>query len=87
MQGADDFDPRVNFLKTPLASLPATLVQYGSGEIFADQIREFCQRAESEGVEIGVQSFRAQFHVFQLFSAIIKDAEQALGNISAFIKR
>ncbi len=87
MQGADDFDPRVNFLKTPLASLPATLVQYGSGEIFADQIREFCQRAESEGVEIEVQSFRAQFHVFQLFSAIIKDAEQALGNISAFIKR
>ncbi len=87
MQGADELDPRVNFLNTPLASLPSTLVQYGTGEIFADQITEFCQRAESEGVEIEVQSFRAQFHVFQLFSAIIKDAEQALANISAFIKR
>jgi len=87
MQGADNFDPRVNFLNTPLASLPSTLVQYGTGEIFADQINEFCQRAESEGVDIEVQSYRAQFHVFQLFSAIIKDAEQALGNISAFIKR
>ena len=87
MQDGDYGDPRVNLSKASLASLPATLVQYGSGEIFADQISEFCQRAESEGAEIEVQSYPTQFHVFQLFSAILKDAEEALGRISAFIGR
>lgn len=87
IQDSDDSDPRINFSSVPLVDLPKTLVQYGSGEIFADQIVEFCQRAESEGVEIEVQSYRAQFHVFQLFSAILKDAEVALRQISSFIKR
>jgi len=87
MQGGNSLDSRVNFLTASLSKLPRTLVQYGAGEIFADQIKEFCQRAEAEDVNIEVQSYRAQFHVFQLFSAIIKDAEDALAGISEFIKR
>jgi len=87
MQGQDKFDPHVNFLSTPLAALPKTLVQCGTGEIFYDQIVEFCDRAKAEGVDLELQSYRAQFHVFQLFSAILKDAEDALTKISEFIVR
>jgi acetyl esterase/lipase len=87
MQGHDKQDHRVNFLNAPLADLPKTLVQCGKGELFYDQIVEFCDRAKAQGVDLELQSYRAQFHVFQLFSALLKDAEDALAKISIFINR
>jgi acetyl esterase/lipase len=85
MQGQDKQDDRVNFVNTPLADLPKTLVQCGKGEIFYDQIVEFCERAKAQGVDLELQSYRAQFHVFQVFSALLKDAEEALSKISKFV--
>ncbi len=87
MQGQDQTNPQVNFLDAPLSQLPKTLVQCGSGEIFYDQIVEFCDRAKAQGVDLELQSYRAQFHVFQLFSAILKDAEDALARIAKFISQ
>jgi monoterpene epsilon-lactone hydrolase len=87
MQGHDKQDHRVNFLNAPLADLPKTLVQCGKGELFYDQIVEFCDRAKAQRVDLELQSYRAQFHVFQLFSALLKDAEDALAKISIFINR
>ena len=87
MQGQDHDNPQVNFLKTPLAGLPKTLVQCGKGEIFYDQIEEFCQRAKEQKVDLELQSYRSQFHVFQLFSVVLKDAEDALAEISKFINQ
>jgi len=88
MQNQDDKNnDQVVFLKTSLSGLPKTLVQCGKGEIFYDQIVEFCERAKAQGVDLELQSYRAQFHVFQLFSAILKDAEDALAKISAFINK
>ena len=87
MQGQGKYNERVNFLNTALSDLPKTLVQCGKGEIFHDQIVEFCERAKAQGVDIEVQPYRAQFHVFQLFSAILKDAEDALAEIANFINR
>jgi len=87
MQDQDHNNDQVVFLNTPLASLPKTLVQCGKGEMFYDQIIEFCDRAKEQGVDLELQSYRAQFHVFQLFSAILKDAEVALAKIAVFINR
>ncbi len=85
MQGEDLQNEQVSFLNTPLQGLPKTLVQYGKGEMFYDQITEFCERAKDQEVDIEIQSYRAQFHVFQLFSAILKDAEDALEKIGVFV--
>jgi monoterpene epsilon-lactone hydrolase len=87
MQGQDRHDDKVNFLTTSLADLPKTLVQCGKGEMFYDQIVEFCERAKGQGVDLELQSYRAQFHVFQLFSALLKDAEDALSKISKFVNQ
>ena len=87
MQDRGREDDSVNFLKPSLADLPKTLVQCGKGELFYDQIVEFCDRAKAQGVDLEIQSYRAQFHVFQLFSAILKDAEDALAKISTFINK
>ena len=87
MQGQSPHNAQVNFSNVELNALPKTLVQCGKGEVFYDQIKEFCERAEQQDVELEFDAYRAQFHVFQLFSAIIKDAEDALVKVAEFINR
>ena len=85
MQGADYQNERVNFVNSDLAALPKTLVQYAGSEIFADQIEAFCERANMLGVDLESQNYSSQFHVFQLFSAILSDAKLAMQRIASFI--
>jgi acetyl esterase/lipase len=87
MQGQGLDNPRINFTQADLSRLPPTLVQYGSGEVFADQIEQFVERAKLQGAEINVQCYRGQFHVFQLFSALLKDAKHAIREMGAFAHR
>lgn len=87
MQGQALDNPRVNFTQVDLANLPPSLVQYGTGEIFADQITEFCTRASEQGVALQQQPFNAQFHVFQLFSGILKDAKRAVQAMGEFARQ
>lgn len=85
MQGHSLEDPKVNFTQVDLSNLPPTLVQYGSGEVFADQIRHFCARAKAEGVALTEQSYRAQFHVFQILSGVLKDGKIAMQAMHQFV--
>jgi acetyl esterase/lipase len=86
MQDGDLDNPNVNFTKVDLSGLPKTLVQYGGGEIFKDQIVEFNQRALQQGVDLTEKCYATQFHVFHLFSATLKDAKQAMTEIGEFVK-
>jgi acetyl esterase/lipase len=86
MQGQDVSNEKVNFTQVDLSALPETLVQYGGGEIFLDQIVEFNQRAIEQGVALTEKCYSTQFHVFQLFSATLKDAKQAMAEIGQFVK-
>lgn len=79
-------NPKINFTQVDLSSLPRTLVQLGGGEIFYDQIIEFNQRSKDQGVDLTEQCYPTQFHVFQLFSATLKDAKKAMTDIGDFIK-
>lgn len=76
---------QVRFNNTDLSSLPPTLIQSGTGELFYDQIDQFAQRAADAGVQIEYQPTDAQFHVFQLMSPILKDARNAVSEIGRFI--
>ncbi|MFT5573266.1 MAG: monoterpene epsilon-lactone hydrolase [Cryomorphaceae bacterium] len=87
MQGQALDDPRINFTQIDLSCLPPTLIQYGSGEVFADQIELFGERAKSQGVDVKVQNYSGQFHVFQIFSALLKDAKHALSEMGEFARR
>ncbi len=75
----------VQLINVDLSSLPSTLVQSGSGEVFHDQINAFCGRASDAGVSIEHQSYAAQFHVFQLLSPLLKQARLAVKEISIFV--
>ena len=66
--------------------LPPTLIQCGSGELFFDQIQTFASQLKQQGVDVTVQNFNAQFHVFQIFAPILNDANRAINNIVQFIR-
>ena len=85
IQNGDPDNSRSNFLNTDLAGLPQTLIQCGEGELFYDQIQSFSGRAESAGVKVSLQNYPAQFHVFQILSAVLKDAKHAMQEIARFI--
>lgn len=86
MQDGDITNPAVDFTSVDLSSLPRTLVQYGGGEIFQDQIVAFNDRLRAQGVDLTDKCYPTQFHVFQLFSATLKDAKLAMAEIGEFIK-
>ena len=86
MQGGELDNPKINFTQVDLSSLPRTLVQFGGGEIIYDQIIAFNQRLKDQGVDLTEQCYPTQFHVFQLFSATLKDAKKAMAEIGDFIK-
>lgn len=86
MQGQTPIDSRVCLINAQLTSLPRTLVQYGSGELFFDQISQFVERAKSQGVNIENQVYEDQCHDFQIFTAVSKNARQAVERIGDFVR-
>jgi len=82
----DFYDESVNFVNADLSNLPSTLIQFGGSELFVDQIANFATRAGEAGIDLTVKEYPAQCHVFQLFSAISKDAKDAMAEIGDFIK-
>ncbi len=87
MQDGDLFDTRVNFRNADLLNLPPCYIQWGSGELFHDQIKAFVQRAKEQGVEVETDAFAAQFHVFQAMSPWLKEATRAIDKIAQYCVR
>jgi acetyl esterase/lipase len=80
-------DPRLNFTEVDLSALPRTLLQCGTGELFYDQDQAFAQRASAAGVDLTLECFSGQFHVFQVVAPMFKDAKNAMTSIQDFIDR
>jgi len=86
MQGQDLNDPRVNFTNADLSNLPRTLVQFGTGELFNDQIESFNQRALNQKVELVSEPYAAQCHVFHFFTAVSATSRRAVAQIGEFVR-
>ena len=82
----DRFDPRVNFINADLAGLPKTYVQVAGGELFYDQVIEFCARAKQQQVDLELDVYPTQFHVFQILGVLLKDSKQATQKIVAYLQ-
>ena len=83
---ADCYNERVNLANADLSNLPQTLVHVGGNEMFVDQITDFCERAKQAGTNLELKEYAGHCHVFHLFSAISKDAKNAMADIADFIQ-
>lgn len=77
----------VDFSQADLSGMPATLIQTGGSETLGLQIAAFAKRLEACGVAVEQRVFPHQFHVFQTFAPLVKEADGALQEVAAFIHR
>ena len=85
LAGADPANGRVNFTREDLSQLPPTYIQAAGAEVLIDQIEAFAHRARQAGVELELDSYPGQFHVFQVLSPLVKAAGPALKRLGEFI--
>ncbi|MFD3704517.1 alpha/beta hydrolase fold domain-containing protein [Nocardia sp. NPDC058658] len=69
-----------------LTGLPRVLVQIASGDVHAHSTRTLFERAKACGVDITLETYAAEEHVFHAFWSILPDADEALERAGTFAK-
>lgn len=68
-----------------LANLPPTLIQVSDSEMLLDNARRYATKAIAEGSPVKLHTWRGMVHVWQIFTPILPEAEQAFADIESFI--
>jgi monoterpene epsilon-lactone hydrolase len=77
-------DPIVSPLKADLTGLPPMLVQAATGDLGVEDSYQLVSRARAHGVDIRLELFPVETHVFQLFWAFLPEAADALRQAGEF---
>ncbi len=75
----------LSFEDADFSGLPKTYIQAGQAEIMLPQIEWLSERLTQAGVSHELDIFPDQFHVFQTFLPLVREAETALANVAAFL--
>jgi acetyl esterase/lipase len=86
LNGWDPRDPRVSPLYGDLRGLPPLFMQVGDAEILLDDTRRFAAKAQAAGVDVTCEIWPEMFHVFQAFSTILPEGQQAIEHIGAYLR-
>ncbi|HTX12799.1 MAG TPA: alpha/beta hydrolase fold domain-containing protein [Solirubrobacteraceae bacterium] len=84
--GIDPADPLVSPIFADLTGLPPLLVQAGSHEVLLDDATRLATRAAASDVAVILDVTPDVGHVFQAFSAILDEADQALTRAGTFLQ-
>jgi acetyl esterase/lipase len=80
-------DPLVSPLYADLAGLPPLLIQVGDRETVLDDSVLFADKARTAGVKVELEIWDGMIHVFQMFTAELPEAHQAIASIAGFLNR
>ena len=83
----DPYDPLVSPLYADLRGLPPLLIQVGDRETVLDDSVMFSDMARAAGVDVDLEVWDGMIHVFQMFSAELPEAHQAIASIAGFLNR
>jgi len=84
--GIDPADPLVSPIFADLTGLPPLLVQAGSHEVLLNDATRLATRAAADNVAVILDITPDVAHVFQAFSAILDEADQALTRAGTFVQ-
>ncbi|HUE39333.1 MAG TPA: alpha/beta hydrolase [Candidatus Binatia bacterium] len=82
--GASARDPLAAPLYGDLAGLPPLLIQVGARETLHDDAVRMAQKAKKAGVEVELDVWEGQIHVWQIFANRLDEGEKAIQKIGAF---
>jgi monoterpene epsilon-lactone hydrolase len=84
-----DADPRTPLaapLHADLTGLPPLLIHVGTAETLLDDSTRLAERAKSAGVDVTLEPWDDMIHVWQYFSAMLPEGQQAVDRIGEFIR-
>jgi epsilon-lactone hydrolase len=79
--------PYISPLFADLHGLPPTLIHVGTEEILYDDSARLEKKLKSAGVKTEFQAWPGMWHVFQAFAPYVPEAQQAVDQTGAFLKR
>jgi acetyl esterase/lipase len=86
-----DEDPRQPLLSpavcADLAGFPPLLLQVGTNEVLLDDSTRLAERARDAGVDVTLDVTADVPHVFQAFSGVLDEADQALDRAALFLRQ
>lgn len=78
-------DPLVSPVYADLRGLPPMYIQAGEAEIMYDSIRAFVARAQAQGVDVVLETWKDMNHDFQIFGPLVPQSAQALRRIGEVV--
>jgi len=78
--------PVASPLRGSLSNLPPTLIQASDSEMLLDNARRYAAKAKAEGSRVELHTWPGMVHVWQIFTPILPEAEEAFADIEVFIR-
>lgn len=77
---------RAALLKRDLTGLPPLFIQGGDHELLLSDALRLAKRARAAGVDVTHEVWPELWHVFQVLTAILPEANEAVANIGAYLR-
>lgn len=81
----DPAEPLLSPLFADLHGLPPMLIQAGGDELLLPDARRFAEKAERAGVDLTLRVYEGMWHVWQIFSPFLPEANTAVVELAGFI--
>ncbi len=86
LNGRDPNDPACSPLFASHFGLPPMLIQVGSDEMILDDSTRLAERCKEAGVDVTLRIFEDMWHEFQIHAGMLREADEAVGEIGKFLK-
>jgi epsilon-lactone hydrolase len=85
-RGHDAHDPQVSPYCGCLARLPSLLIQAGGDEHLRSDAERFALKSREAGVEVRLEVTPGMWHVFQLLTAWLPEADRSIASVATFLE-
>ncbi|HTN34204.1 MAG TPA: alpha/beta hydrolase [Marinobacter sp.] len=79
-------NPVASPLRGNLTNLPPILIQVSDSEMLLDNARRYAAKANAEGSRVKLRIWHNMVHVWQIFTPLLPEAEEAFSDIESFIR-
>lgn len=80
-------DPVISPLTADLSGFPPMLIQAATGDYVADDAHLLADRAREHGVDVSLELYPIDTHVFHVFWSFLPEAADAVAQVGHFVKR
>ena len=80
-------DPVVSPLTADLSRLPPLLIQAATGDVQLEDSKLLADRARAHGVDVRLELYPVDTHVFQIFWSFLPEAIDAICQAGEFVQR